>query len=80
MKNDDENEFDTCPFCKDTEDKKGVPKGMLMVLHDWSNMHGRETLIHCWDCDRKYIFYYKFVKVVELLEKEIELWFDNDSE
>lgn len=79
MELDKEDEYGRCPYCKDTVDERGMPKGMLVVLKDWSDMHAKETLLHCWDCDRKYIVYYKFDKVVELKEEEMESWSDEDN-
>lgn len=72
MKSDKEGEFERCPYCKETFDEIGHEKGLLIVLKDWSDMHDRETLLHCWDCDRKFIIYYKFARVVELVEKDIK--------
>jgi Zn-finger nucleic acid-binding protein len=74
MKFEDEGEFDKCPYCKGTFDDAGHEKGVLLVLRDWSDMHDRETLLHCWDCDRIYLLKYKLDKVIELVEKEIEDW------
>ena len=74
MKFENENEFGECPYCKGTEDKHGMRKGMLMVLQDWVSLHDKESLLHCCDCDRLYIVKYKLVKIVELVEKEIKAW------
>ena len=62
MKMEDENEFN-CPKCGST---------WMAVIEDWVNMHEREVLLHCCDCDRKFIVYYKFDRLVELVEEEIE--------
>lgn len=61
MKMKDENEF-PCPKCKST---------WMVVVKEWVNMHEREVLLHCYDCDKKFIVYYKFDKIVELIEEEI---------
>lgn len=61
MKMEDENEF-PCPKCDST---------WMVVVEEWSNMHEREVLLHCCDCDRKFIVYYKFDRMVELFEEEI---------
>ena len=79
MKTEDENEFGRCPYCKDEVDAFGHQKGTLMILQDWVSMHDKETLLHCWDCERAYKVYYKLDRVVELMEKDIEGW-DVDEE
>ncbi len=80
MNVDREDNFGRCPYCKDTKDENGMSNGMLMVLRDWADMHEKEVLLHCWDCDRKYVMYYKFDKVVELIENEMESWFDESKD
>lgn len=80
MKFDEDDEFMNCPYCKGTYDEHGHEKGLLLAIEDWSNMHNREVLLHCWDCDRKYLLYYKLDRVVELIEHSIAVAEENVEE
>ena len=60
MKVNDEDDFEECPNCGESS---------LTVMHDWVNLHDRETLLHCADCDTIFIVYYKLEKVVQLVPK-----------
>lgn len=50
-----------CPHCK--------AKGQGLVIEDYTNMHNREVLIECGNCDKLYKIYYKFDKIVKLNEE-----------
>ena len=51
-----------CPHC-------GV-KGHGLVIEDYTTVHSREVLIECGECDKLYKVYYKFEKVVKLIEEK----------
>ena len=52
----------TCPHCK--------VKDQGIVIEDYTRMHSREVLIECGACDKLYKIYYKFEKIVKLIEED----------
>jgi len=50
-----------CPHCKS--------KGDGLVVEDYTTVHSREVLIECGNCNKLYKVYYKFDRVVKLIEE-----------
>jgi uncharacterized Zn finger protein len=52
----EEGEWGDCPKCG----------SMVLVVDEWANIHQRECLVHCWDCDTIYRLTYKLDKIEEI--------------
>jgi uncharacterized Zn finger protein len=47
--------------------------GTLIILEEWVNIHDKEVLWHCWDCDAIYQAFYKLVKIVKLIPEQVDI-------
>ena len=61
MQGEEDGQFEGCPLCNSPD---------FITIKDWANLHEKEVLAHCCDCDAIFIIYYKFVKMVRLVPKE----------